>query len=143
MTTRLRKTRKMRGSRTHGWGRSGQHRDHGMLGGHRKSGWKWKRMRSKLRERRRGKLGFRCPTGMGYVSTLNVGHLSDLLERTSSSAEKGESISVVDLKELGCWKLLGRGKITKPVTVRVAQYSSVARKKIEEAGGKILAADRV
>src|SRR5947209_13456251 len=40
MTTAKRKTRKLRGSRCHGWGRSGQHRDSGMLGGHGNAGWK-------------------------------------------------------------------------------------------------------
>ena len=38
MATRLRKTRKFRGSRTHGWGQIGQHRASGHKGGLGKSG---------------------------------------------------------------------------------------------------------
>ncbi|HXZ98274.1 MAG TPA: hypothetical protein VED24_02790, partial [Candidatus Acidoferrum sp.] len=38
MATRKRKVRRLRGSRTHGWGTSGQHRESGMLGGHGNAG---------------------------------------------------------------------------------------------------------
>lgn len=46
MPTRLRKVRKQRGSRTHGYGQVGQHRHSGKQGGHGNAGlhkhkWSW------------------------------------------------------------------------------------------------------
>lgn len=42
-----------------------------------------------------------------------------------------------DLKKLGYGKLLGKGKISKAVTVIVNEVSKQAKEKIEKAGGKI------
>jgi len=43
----------------------------------------------------------------------------------------------INLTEMGYDKLLGKGDITKPLTVRVAKASKSAKAKIEKAGGKI------
>jgi len=42
------------------------------------------------------------------------------------------------LDNLGYDKLLGMGKITKSMVVKVAAHSEAAGKKLEEAGGQIL-----
>jgi len=136
-----RKVRKLRGSRTHGWGTSGQHRDSGSSGGRGKSGrWKHKWTYTVRHELgRRGKLGFRCPTGKGVISTINVGELSQLAENLLAQnkvKEEGGRIAI-DLNELGYEKLLGGGKATKSLAVKVSKYSESAAKKIQEAGGEI------
>ena len=54
------------------------------------------------------------------------------------SVEKEKSKYFIDLANLGYTKLLGTGKITKPLIVKVAACSKSAAEKIKEAGGKIL-----
>jgi large subunit ribosomal protein L15 len=44
----------------------------------------------------------------------------------------------IDLTALGYDKLLSRGNISKPITVKVKSHSAGAKKKIEKAGGKII-----
>ncbi len=52
--------------------------------------------------------------------------------------EKLAKGSEINLTELGYDKLLANGEITKPINVRVAQFSKGAKAKIEKAGGKIV-----
>jgi len=44
----------------------------------------------------------------------------------------------LDLTALGIDKVLGRGKINVPLNIKVAEITSSAREKIEEAGGTII-----
>jgi large subunit ribosomal protein L15 len=53
------------------------------------------------------------------------------------SAEKGKYF--IDLEGLGYSKLLGTGKVTKPLTVKVSSCSKSASQKIKDAGGEVLA----
>lgn len=135
----MRKSRKMRGSRTHGWGVSGQHRKGGMKGGRGGAGWckhKWTyTVKYALNEI--GKRGFRCPTGKGETSAINVGRLEELLEKLGKQPGEGEKVKI-DLTELGYEKLLGGGSIKKPIEVRVKECSALAKRKVEEAGGSVI-----
>jgi large subunit ribosomal protein L15 len=139
MATRLRKVRKMRGSRTHGWGVSGQHRKHGMKGGRGNAGkfkHKWTRtIKYGLKEI--GKTGFKCPTSKPKPFLINVNELNQLIksldEKSLIKDDTGRLF--IDLSKLGYGKLLGAGKIEKPVNVIVNECSENAKKKIEEVGG--------
>lgn len=141
MATRLRKVRKLRGSRTHGWGISGQHRGGGMRGGHGKAGWckhKWSYI-VKYGRGDIGKRGFRNPTNKS-LRTLNLSQLEDLIRRLKTSAEplsREGGRYLIDLKALGYEKLLGGGRIYTPVIVSAPEYSENAKKKLEEIGGAI------
>ncbi|MGD0451550.1 MAG: uL15m family ribosomal protein, partial [Candidatus Bathyarchaeia archaeon] len=44
----------------------------------------------------------------------------------------------INLTALGYTKLLGTGKVTKPLTIHVASFSKSAAEKIKEAGGEII-----
>ena len=44
----------------------------------------------------------------------------------------------LDLTSMGIGKVLGRGKIAVPLNIKVAQITSSAQEKIEEAGGSII-----
>ncbi|MBS7643325.1 uL15 family ribosomal protein [Candidatus Bathyarchaeota archaeon] len=135
-----RKIRKRRGSRTCGWGRVGQHRDHGRLGGHGKAGihkHKWNQNQPKYA----GKTGFKCPKGLGRtVNVINVGELQELANAlvTNKKAKSEDRKIVFDLSELGYNKLLGKGRITEAMIVKAPAASKSAIKKIEEAGGEVL-----
>jgi large subunit ribosomal protein L15 len=129
MPHKLRKIRKLRGSRTQGYGRIGQHRDAGSKGNRRVG--RHKHLWSKVVTQNPsyfGKHGFTSPQSKHRVeSTINLLKLDQI----ATGAE-------VDLTELGYTKLLGTGKITKKLTVKVAAASKSAIAKIEAAGGKLL-----
>lgn len=134
MPHKLRKTRKMRGSRTHGYGRIGQHRDAGSKG-QRKVG-RHKHLWSYVVAHEPdyfGKKGFTSPQSLKRKeNTINIKQLNEL------TVEKGTA--QINLTSIGYTKLLGTGKITKPLTVTVPACSKTAAEKIKKAGGKVLTA---
>ncbi len=137
MPHKLRKIRKHRGSRTQGYGQVGQHRKRGTKGhrkaGRHKQGWTYT---VKYEPDYFGKKGF-TPRGLkGKTKVVNVGELGELAEKVSVKKKKGKLL--LDLNELGYDKLLGMGRVTRPITVKVASFSETAAKKMEEAGGQIL-----
>jgi len=129
MPHKLRKIRKTRGSRTQGYGRIGQHRDAGSKG-NRKVG-RHKHLWSKVTTYEPdyfGNHGFTSPRSLHKVeNTINIQRLVDLAET-----------STVDLTEMGYTKLLGTGKIARPLTVTVPTCSKLAEEKIVKAGGKVI-----
>ena len=129
MPHKLRKHRKMRGSRTQGYGRVGQHRDAGSKG-HRKVG-RHKHLWSLVvtsEPNYFGKHGFTSPQSLHTkTSTINLVRLDQLAQTNE-----------INLTELGYTKLLGTGKVTKALTIQVASYSKSAAEKIKEAGGEIV-----
>jgi len=137
----LRKVRKQRGSRTHGWGQVGQHRCH--PSGRGKSGGlkhKWTYV-VKYQPDRFGKKGFRPRhTSQGEIKTLNVWELDllvdTLIREKKLKAEGG--LYPVDLEALGFQKLLGAGRLTKPLAVKAHFCSEVAAKKIQDSGGQFI-----
>ncbi len=142
MPHKLRKTRKLRGSRTHGWGQVGQHRKHGMKGGRGNAGkhkHKWTYV-VKYEPDYFSRRGFRCPTGRGEVKTINVGELDELVDELGreNKLEVENGKYTVNLSEFGYEKLLGEGRITKPILVKVKSYSKLAEQKILTAGGQLI-----
>jgi len=139
MPHKLRKIRKRRGSRTHGWGRVGQHRAGGSRGGHGKAGYhkhKWTYV-IKYEPDYFGKKGFTSIKSLRRkVNVINVGVLDEMAEKLSKSKENGKFL--VDLKSMGYTKLLGTGNVTKSLVVKVSSSSKSAARKIKEAGGQIL-----
>ncbi len=137
MPHKERKTRKMRGSRTHGYGRIGQHRDAGSKG-QRKVG-RHKHLWSYVATHEPdyfGKHGFTSPQSLKRKEkVINIAKLDEISQR-STEKEKGKTN--VNLTSLGYTKLLGTGTITKPLTVTVASCSKSAEEKIRKAGGQVL-----
>ena len=141
---RRKKSRKLRGrSRTMGWGRIGQHRKSGSRGGFGAAGLSKhkKTLLKALKIRYFGKHGFeRPPELLESKIGINVGELdeiADILLKDKLAIEKNNVIHV-DLEKLGFNKLLGRGRVTKPLNVRVRYATESAIKKIEDAGGKVI-----
>ena len=143
MPTKDRKVRKKRGSRTHGYGQVGQHRCRGGRGGTGKAGLdkhKWTYV-LKYDPTYWEKKGFVSTRTLGKkISVINVGKLDDLADKLESEKklEKKEKKIFLDLESLGYDKLLGTGKISKPMLVKIASHSEAASRKLEEAGGQIL-----
>ncbi|MDV3293400.1 MAG: 50S ribosomal protein L15 [Nitrososphaerales archaeon] len=132
MPTRVRKARRYRGMRTHGYGQIGQHRHSGKQGGHGQAGlhkhkYSWM---VKYDPDHFGRDPFRPP---GYYVKpsrwLNVGDLDTL-------AVAGPGL---DLSSMGVEKLLGSGGVSRAYQVKVGAFTKKAQAKIEAAGGKIVA----
>lgn len=88
-----------------------------------------------------GKKGFTSPRSLkSEINVINVGQLNELLDKLSTEKQlrKKESKPFLDLEKLGYHKLLGAGKITQAVTIKVPSYSEGAARKVKEAGGQIL-----
>jgi large subunit ribosomal protein L15 len=140
MPTRLRKVRKHRGSRSHGWGQSAGHRGAGSRGGHGKTGgrkhhWTYT---VKYEPHRFGKHGFHHPKKK--VLSINVGELSQRVDLllTNNQAKKTKEGIFVDLEALDVNKLLGSGTVTRPLIIKVKAFSQIAATKIQAAKGRII-----
>lgn len=141
MPTRLRKVRKFRGSRTHGWGQIAQHRGGGSRGGYGETGGhKHEWTRTIVHEPDRfGKHGFKR-AWVDRATTINAGELDELAEALVARklAVKEDDGIHVNLGDLGVGKLLGEGMVEKALIVKVASFSEEAKRKIEEAKGRIV-----
>ena len=137
MATRLRKSRRQRGTRYCGWGQIGQHRQSGSrggIGGAGKHKHFW--IRTVIEE----------PDHFGH-DTLNSYsrflvkkwiNLRDLKNLSLRQPHNKDEKPVLDLGSLGIQKLLGGGNISESYVIKVAQASASAKKKIESAGGSII-----
>ncbi len=131
MPTRIRKVRRLRGSRTHGYGQIGQHRHSGKQGGHGAAGlhkhkWSWLILNDPDHF---GRDPFRPPSFYQKPSRMvNVGDLDTI---ANGKAE-------LDLESLGIGKLLGAGTVAGSYHVKVGSFTKRAQAKIEAAGGKIV-----
>jgi large subunit ribosomal protein L15 len=139
MPTRLRKQRKMRGTRTVGYGQIGQHRKHpggrGKAGRH-KHKWSWV---TTYEPDYFGSRGFRPPSPNKERSWLNVGDLEGLHAKLlrMKEGEMQDGLPVLNLAKMGVGKLLGAGKVEKPFVVVVSKFTDQAKAKVEAAGGKV------
>jgi large subunit ribosomal protein L15 len=137
LTTRLRKIRKHRGSRNHGWGQVGQHRASGHKGGVGQTGMLKHHFSTMLKE---------YPDHYGHDSThpphpnitkkwTSIRDLDDLFAK--SGTKEGEK-KILDLDSLGYDKLLGGGQVKNAYTVKIKQSTTSAQEKVKQAGGEVL-----
>ena len=138
MATRLRKSRRQRGTRYCGWGQIGQHRQSGSRGGVGQAGkhkhfW----IRTVIEE----------PDHFGHPQSkshhkINVKKWANLrdLDLLYFKHIKKESTEnpTLDLTILGINKLLGGGRVTTKMTVKVEQISRHAIEKIKAIGGNVI-----
>lgn len=137
MATRLRKTRKYRGGRNHGWGQVGQHRASGHKGGLGDAGLLKHHFSTMLKE---------DPDHFGHDSThpphpiiskkwTSVRDLDDLFAK--SGIKEGEK-NILDLNTLGYDKLLGGGQVKNAYIVKINRSTTSAQEKVKNAGGEVL-----
>ncbi len=138
MATRKRKVRKLRGSRTMGWGQIGQHRKSGGHGGTGDAGlhkhkWSWILVHDPDHF---GKNGFYNPTGKKIKKWINVGEIKYILEKYHPEATR-DGLPVINLKELGIQKVLGKGDLDEPLFIIAEMWTKKAEESIVKVGGKI------
>jgi len=136
------RTKKFRGSRTHGRGKKAG-RGAGLHGGRGNAGLHKHKYISvvKYMPDHFGRHGFKRPQSVVYRNrTMNLSELELGLEsmKAKGIAEPKDGRLVVDLRRLGVDKLLGSGKITTPVDVIVDGASEKAKQKLEKIGGKLI-----
>ncbi|WP_048149436.1 uL15m family ribosomal protein [Palaeococcus ferrophilus] len=147
MIRRKKKVRKLRGSHTHGWGCKKKHRGGGHKGGKGMAGtgkrskakWTWviKYMPDHL-----GKRGFHRPKAVQReVVAVNLRfideHLDELMAIGYAYEEDGRVI--VDTTQFAD-KVLGTGRLSRPLIIKAYAFSPKAQERIEEAGGEALLA---
>jgi len=143
------RVRRYRGSRTHGYGRIGQHRKGGQRGGKGKTGGHkhgWTYTVAKEPDRY-GKHGFNRPLKLRQrLRTINVGEIVNRLETFTGGAPPPKSGPIpVNLTAHGYDKVLGGGAVSLPLAVTAPLFTRRAAEKIRAAGGtvegKVLAAE--
>ncbi len=143
MIRRTRKIRKLRGSRTVGGGSSKKRRGAGHRGGRgnaglHKSKWSWT---VKYDPKHFGKYGFkRPPKSVSKFNPVNLDYLdqkSDELVKQGLAQKKNKKVEI-DVTALGYSKVLGKGKLNRPLIIKSPKFSSLAKQKIEEAGGEVI-----
>ncbi|MFX1504083.1 MAG: uL15m family ribosomal protein [Promethearchaeota archaeon] len=142
----------MRGRRTHGYGRVGQHRKTGQRAGRGKTTqWKKSKRSYYLKQKELGfpdpdwdigKKGFKRPQDMlriYKVNTINVKDLDQKIDNLvlNNKATKSGNTYSLNMNEINIQKLLGKGEIHKAINITVNKASQKAIEKIEDAGGKI------
>jgi large subunit ribosomal protein L15 len=137
------KVRKFRGHRTYGYGSHKKHRGGGSRGGRGLAGLhkhKWSYTVKYLPEHF-GKRGFKRPSEVvKKIKTINLKELDQLVEKLLEqklAVKEGDKIKI-NLEKIGYDKLLGEGKLTKPLIVEAKFFSKLAIKKLEESGGKAI-----
>ncbi|MCX8204597.1 MAG: 50S ribosomal protein L15 [Candidatus Nezhaarchaeota archaeon] len=135
-------SRKYRGTRTCGWGRVGQHRKSGGRGGRGHAGMhkhKWSWVLKYAREYF-GKHGFKRPPEVVWkLPFINVGELEQLVAELESQGklEFMDGLPLLEGPKLGFFKVLGRGRVTRPMAVKAPFFTERAVEKIVEAGGRV------
>jgi large subunit ribosomal protein L15 len=123
-----RKTQKMRGSKTHGYGAKKKHRGKGSKGG-KGYGGSTKHKRSYIYTHEPEHFGHK-----GFHSLRKKDVVVNIRDLEKMSKGKNE----LDLNEMGFTKLLSEGEISKALTIKVKKFSKKAKEKIESVGGKII-----
>lgn len=123
------RTKKRRGSRTHGRGKKAG-RGAGLRGGRGNAGLHKHKYTYVLKYMRDyfGRKGFKRPFDKREIKTINVGDIDILFPDREE----------VDLKSEGFDKLLGKGDVNRSIKVIVKSATERAIKKIEEKGGEVV-----
>ncbi len=145
MAKKNRKIRKKRGLRSRGWGShkkargAGSKGGAGMAGGH-KGKWTWI---IKHDPDHFGRRGFIVPEEVkSEVRSVNLDELERMIEKAELGGREIPGIArekegfVVNAAEMNIDKILGKGRVSRPLTVKARSFSKNAQKKIEGAGGK-------
>lgn len=145
VVNKRKKNRKLRGSRTYGWGSPKKHRGKGSRGGVGKSGM-GKRGQHKmsllnaLGIKNLGSHGFVRPRQEAFrerainLRTIDA-NINKWLEKKLAAEEKG--IISLDVSKIGFDKVLGSGTVSRKMSIRAEKFSAGAKEKIEAAGGRV------
>ena len=147
--------KKIRGTRTCGGGSHKKRRGKGSKGGSGNAGaYGHHFVRSLKKGIRKGKNKSQLPLRNRSVEkTVNVGELEEMLEELIEKGkakrfdqtflkveakEKADGSGIyLDTTQLGIQKILGKGEVTRKLTLKANKISRTAKEKIESAGGEV------
>ena len=74
------------------------------------------------------------------VRPINVGQLCEMADKLVEAglAKMENGLYVINVRDLGYNKVLGEGKVTKPLQIITPMITEGAKEKIEAAGGKVI-----
>ncbi|MFH1786376.1 MAG: uL15m family ribosomal protein [archaeon] len=136
MTVKIRcKNIRFRGYSTHGWGHKKKHRGAGSRGGRGRAGlhkhkFVYALVNGLFHNGRLAEFGFKSKPAREAVRVINLFQIEELAKGRRE----------VDISEYGYAKVLGRGRLTKPLTIKAEYFSASAVEKIKAAGGKAVGA---
>ncbi len=135
------RTKKMRGSRTHGRGKK-HGRGAGGRGGHGNAGLHKHKFKSMVKydPMHFGRHGFTRHAMLHATTVINLEQLVarvPQLEAAGHAKRAGTAVEV-DLTAAGIDKLLGTGRVDVALKITVSAASEQARAKVQEAGGQVL-----
>jgi len=142
----------MRGTRTCGWGKVGQHRKAGQRAG-RGLTTQWKKSMYSYYLKQKalgfpdpnwimGARGFNRPQDIVRIYHVNAMNIKDLDQNIEAfvqdnKATKAGNAYSINLHDLNIQKILGRGEINKKINITVQKASQKAIEKVQQAGGKV------
>ncbi|MDD5253612.1 MAG: uL15 family ribosomal protein [Candidatus Nanoarchaeia archaeon] len=135
MINRRKKHRKSYGKRTHfhgaakKWRGAGNRGGRGMAGTGKRADQKKTAILKLYGNKYFGRYGFKT-YNKPEIIFINLSDLQKLVDKTNKTT--------INLKEFGYNKILGKGNITKKITVEVEMASKKAIEKIEKKGGKVI-----
>jgi len=139
---RRKKTRKLRGSRLYGYGKQRQHRRSGRGGGFGGAGahkhwWTWYTAHWPDYFGM-GRRGFKRPRAR-EMNSINLGDIEKIIEELEQKGavkmrEDGKLEG--DLIMAGYDKVLGKGRIDRPMVIKAREFSRIALERISQAGGE-------
>jgi large subunit ribosomal protein L15 len=138
MVTRIpKKSRKQRGTRTHGWGAGKKHRGKGHIGGHGASNVGKRGGARKSRYLAKGIKPY-GQSGMGKSAknpadiTINIATVYEKMDTwvKQGKAKKEKDGYTVDLTKLGYTKLLSGGAVKDKLQITIAKVSEKAKQKL-------------
>ncbi len=138
---RKKKSKKFRGSKTHGWGAMKKHRGAGNRGGRGNAGTGKRGDAMKTlhwKETYFGKHGFKKKGQIKEIKPVNLQYFEENIDKIveqKKAAKQGDAYAI-DVAELGFNKVLGTGKLTKKIKITSELFSSNAEEKIKAAGGE-------
>jgi len=142
------RVKRIRGTRTCGGGSSKKRRGKGSKGGSGNAGaYGHHFVRSLKMGIRKGKNKSQLPlqsrTAKRFDTVMNVGDLDNMVEEQmktgkakADDTDTGTGI-YFDATQLGIDKILGKGNVTRKLTLKANKISTLAREKIESAGGAV------
>ncbi|NOR84904.1 50S ribosomal protein L15 [archaeon] len=142
-TNRTKKVRKLRGSRTYGWGHPKKHRGAGSRGGvgNAGRGKKGQQRMSWVNKygKRIGSVGFKIPVAVKVIpTTINLSEIEKNMDNyiINKIATKENGKILFDASKLGYDKILGSGKLTTSITIKAKSFSKKAEEKIKNVNGE-------
>ena len=140
MIIKRKKNSRQRVSHTHGWGSKKKHRGKGNKGGSGRAGT-GKRADSKKPSywKLEKEKGFKKKGLKKKIKAINIQYIEEnfgkLLKEDKIKIKKNDYI--LDLEDIGCNKLLSKGRLTRKIIIKVPFASKKSVEKIKQVGGEI------